>query len=129
VSKEHQGHEEDAVHRGADRLSQVPVGAPGEPAVRQLGDLGHRGRAEVARLRQDRGVEVHPQILAAGLPPAGVLEVAGEVGPAIDLEELRRELTQVYTIPAVLVAIQPEFKNYCLGKQGSKTPADLIDDV
>jgi hypothetical protein len=35
----------------------------------------------------------------------------------------------VYTIPAVLVAIQPEFRNYCLGKQGAKTPADLIDDV
>lgn len=35
----------------------------------------------------------------------------------------------VYTIPAVLVAIQPEFKNYCLGKPGPKTPADLIDEM
>ena len=73
--------------RAQGLLPQVPVGAPGQPAVGQLGDLGHRGRAEVAGLRQDRGVEVHPQVLGAGLPPAGVLEVAGEVGPAIDLDE------------------------------------------
>lgn len=35
----------------------------------------------------------------------------------------------VYTIPAVLVAIHPEFKNECLGKQGSKAPAELTDAV
>jgi hypothetical protein len=51
-------------------LAQVPVGAPGQPLVGQLGELGHRGRAKVAGLRQDQGVQVHQQILVPGLAPA-----------------------------------------------------------
>jgi hypothetical protein len=35
----------------------------------------------------------------------------------------------VYTIPAVVVAIRPEFKNYCLGKQEAKTTAELTDEM
>ena len=35
----------------------------------------------------------------------------------------------VYTIPAVLVATQPEFKLYCLGQPGAKPLADRIDEV
>ncbi len=66
---------------------QVPIGAPGQAAVGQLGDLGHCGRAEVAPLRQDRGVQVYQQVFGAGLTAAGMLEVAGESGPAVDLEE------------------------------------------
>jgi hypothetical protein len=35
----------------------------------------------------------------------------------------------VYTVPALLVAIQPWFKGYCLGKQAPDGKADLIGDL
>lgn len=35
----------------------------------------------------------------------------------------------IYTIPALFVAIRPEFKKECLGKQVAKTPADVINGV
>ena len=40
-------------------------------SVGQVGDLGHPGQAEVARLGQDRGIEVAGQVLAPGLATLG----------------------------------------------------------
>ena len=62
--------------------------------IGQVGDPRHADRAEVARLGEDRGVEVAPQLAAARLRPAGVLEVVAEARPAVDLDEQLAQLDQ-----------------------------------
>jgi len=85
------------VHDRGDRrperlLAEIPGRAPGQSVIRVVADLGHPGQAEVASLGQDRGIEMAGQVLASGLPTAGVLETAAEAGPAIDLDQQLAQL-------------------------------------
>jgi hypothetical protein len=55
-------------------LAQVPRGAPGKLAIRKASQFGHLIQAEVARLSEDRRIQVGDQISGARLGAAGVLE-------------------------------------------------------
>ena len=75
-------------------VADVPVRAPGQLLVGQVGDPCHADRAEVARLGEDRRIEMAPEFAAPRLCPAGVLEVVAEARPAVDLDEQLAQLDQ-----------------------------------
>ena len=97
-------------HRGVRRtqrvLAQVPLGGPGQGVVGDAGGLGHRGQPAVARLRQDRGVEVAAQLRVPVRLAAGVGELLRPGRPAVDLDQQLGQLRprqQVHQLQAQLL--------------------------
>jgi hypothetical protein len=76
-------------------LGQVVLLDPGEPAAGQCGNIGSNQRLQpdVAGFGQEHRAQAQVEIGDPGVALADVAELAGEVGPGLDLQE---DLGQVH---------------------------------
>jgi len=87
------GVDDGGVGRPQGLLAQIPLGGPVQGVDGDPGELGHAGRPVVARLGEDGGVEV-PAVLQGGQSrrgAAGVGQMGGEAGLAVDLDQQLRQ--------------------------------------
>ena len=77
---------------GEHFFAEVVLGRPVELVIGELARARHAGQPEVRRLRRDRGEEHVRHVGRAAAVPAQQRELAGEAGPAVDLDQQIREI-------------------------------------